>query len=178
LFQLDPKENYLYDRPRDEMEIAWLKRAEKETIPVLGICRGAQMMNVMNGGALHMNVRIAYENADYPEGLWHEITYRKSIKITQGSLLHKLMGTNEWRVNSIHSQSIERLGDRLEITAREHNGVVQGIERPNHPYYLGVQFHPEFMIYQSKMRSIFKGLVDAGLRRRAVLEKNKKKSNW
>lgn len=161
LFQNDPKQNYFYDHDRDEMEIGWLKRAEKEDIPVLGICRGTQMMNVMNGGSLHMDVSLAYEKAHYPKSVLRKMFFRKAINLEPDSLLCRVMRMTRARVNSMHSQSINRLGKRLRVVAQEDNGVVQGIERPGHKYYLGVQFHPEFLIYRPSMRRIFKGLIAA-----------------
>lgn len=160
LFQNDPKQDYLYDQPRDEMEMAWLKRAEADDIPVLGICRGAQMMNVMNRGSLHMDISIAYENAHYPKSLFRKLFYRKDILVEPRSLFFKIVRLNPVKVNSYHSQSIDRLGRNLKVSAQERNGIVQVIERPDHPYYLGVQFHPEYMIYRADMRNIFKTLIE------------------
>jgi len=159
LFQNDPKQDYLYDHDRDEIEMAWLQRAEKENIPVLGICRGAQMMNVMNKGSLHLNVALAYEGAHYPKNLLRMAFFRKGIEIEPNSMLCKILRTNFLRVNSMHTQSIDRLGKNLRVCAQEKNGVVQAIERPGHAFYLGVQFHPEFMIYRPSMQRIFKSLI-------------------
>lgn len=161
LFEGMPKEKYKYDRERDEMEIAWLKKAEIDKIPVFAICRGTQMMNVMNIGTLHLDVSLAYENAHYPKNLLRKIFYRKKIEIEQGSLFHTLTRSKTLRVNSMHTQSIDKIGNHLNITAQEKNGVVQAIERPNHPFYLGVQFHPEFMIWRPTMQALFRGLVNA-----------------
>lgn len=164
LFQNDPKQNYFYDHDRDEMEIGWLKRAEKENIPVLGICRGSQIMNVMNGGTLHMDVSLAYEKAHYPKSVLRKMFFRKPITVVENSKLYELLGLKRIKVNSMHSQSIDQLGNNLEIVGQEDNGVIQGIERPGHAYYLGVQFHPEFLIYRPSMRRIFKGLIKAARR--------------
>jgi len=161
LFEGTPKDKYKYDHERDETEIAWLKKAEKENIPVFAICRGAQMMNVMNKGTLHLDVSLAYENAHYPKNLLRKVFYRKRIDIEAGSLFNELTQSDALRVNSMHTQSIDKIGQNLGVTAREKNGVVQAIERPNHSFYLGVQFHPEFMIWRPTMQALFKGLVKA-----------------
>lgn len=118
------------------------------------------MMNVMNKGTLHLDVSLAYENAHYPKRLLRKIFFRKPIDVKPDSLLHKLTRALTLRVNSLHTQSVDRIGHNLRIIARERNGVVQAIERPNHPFYLGLQFHPEFMIWRPTMRAIFKALVD------------------
>lgn len=161
LFQNDPKQDYLYDQKRDEMEIAWLKKAERENIPVFAICRGAQLMNVMNGGTLHLDVSLAYENAYYPKSLLRKIFYRKLTKVLPESMLFRLTGRKTLYVNSMHTQSIDKVGRNLRVTGKEENGVIQVIERPDHSFYMGVQFHPEFMIWGSRMRALFSGLIQA-----------------
>ena len=155
----EPKKDYTYDHDRDEMEMYWLRKAENEGLPVLGICRGAQLMNVAGGGKLHLDVSKAYEKADYPASWLSHIFYRKKITIQNGSLLHKILGRTIVRVNSIHKQSIAEIAPGLIMTAREDNGVIQAIEKPGHNFYLGVQFHPEFLIYRRIFRKLFKKLI-------------------
>ena len=161
LYKGKAKDFYHYDKPRDEMEIRWLEYAEDHNIPVLGICRGAQMMNVFHGGSLHLDFTKVYEGSKYHSGLLAQIFYRKGVTIKDGSLLHRIIGANKARVNSMHSQAIDALGQGLEISAAEDNGVVQGIELPDKDFYLGVQFHPEAMIYKDRYRRIFERLVQA-----------------
>lgn len=155
------KINYIYDRDRDALEVHWLKRAEEQGFPVLGICRGAQLMNVVRGGNLHMDIRKAFEEADYPSHLWAKMFFRKSMEIVPDTLLHRLLGRAASRVNSLHVQSINRLGRGLRIAAREGNGIVQAVEDPSRPYFLGVQFHPEFLIYRRTVRAMFRALIQA-----------------
>lgn len=159
LYNFSPKEDYIYDQARDEMEVFWAERAREEKIPALGICRGAQLMNVVCGGTLHMSVAEAYENAHYPDGFIHHALYRKAIRINEDCLLHDIIERQALRVNSIHKQAIDKLGQGLEINAVEDNGVIQAVSMPDHPFFLGIQFHPEFMIYRDVFRNIFKALV-------------------
>lgn len=159
LYKIDPKPNYKYDHMRDDLEITWLDRAEKEKIPVLGICRGAQLMNVRRGGTLHVDVSKAYENAKYPTNIIARIFFRKFINIERGSFLEQVLNTRHVRVNSMHVQAIDKVGSGLEVSAKENNGVVQVIEDPDRDFFLGVQFHPEALIYKRKFRSIFKFFV-------------------
>ena len=161
LFKGKAKEYYKYDRPRDEMETRWLEYAENHNSPVLGICRGAQMINVFHGGSLHLDFSKVYEGAKYHSGILAQIFYRKKMKIEKDTLLHSILGKEEAMVNSMHSQSIDRLGRGLKVSSAEINGVVQGIELPEKDFYLGVQFHPEAMIYKDRYRRIFERLVQA-----------------
>ena len=156
-----PKKGYLYDHHRDELELHWLKWAEARNLPVLGVCRGAQLMNVQRGGTLHMSLREAGAIADYPQHFWGYAFYRKTIRIQENSLLHRVMGVDSLRVNSIHSQSIEILGHSLQVSADESNGIIQAVEDPEMPFYLGVQFHPEFLIGRRPFRALFHALVRA-----------------
>lgn len=160
LYQRDPKQNYLYDPERDDMEISWLHWAEEDNIPVLGICRGAQMMNVVHGGSLHMDVALAYEDAIYPNNFWSNLFFRKQIMLKLDSDLYKMMQCETAWVNSIHKQSIDRLAENLDICAEEPNGVIQAIERADHPFYIGVQFHPEFLIYRKRFRRLFQAFIE------------------
>jgi putative glutamine amidotransferase len=157
----EPKHDYEYDHERDEMELYWLRKAENDNIPVLGICRGAQVMNVSRGGTLHLNISEVYEKADYPATFISHIFYRKKITLQPGSLIHKILGRSVLRVNSIHKQSISEIASGLVVTAKEDNGVIQAIEKPDHPFYIGVQFHPEFLIYRKIFRALFSSFVIA-----------------
>lgn len=153
------KPSYIYDKERDLMEMAWFKKAQIQAIPILGICRGSQLMNIARGGSLYFDVRKAFEKAQYPSGLMAKIFFRKTIHIKHDSLLHAILCIDTTRVNSSHTQSVHKLGDNLVITAREENEVVQALEDPAFDFLLGVQFHPEFLIYSKKFRNIFTQLI-------------------
>lgn len=160
-----PKEKYVYDEDRDALEVLWAERAMAENIPALGICRGAQLMNVVTGGTLHADVKSAYRDADYPDGLFHKIFYRKTINIDEQTLLSKILGVDEVKVNSLHKQAIAGLGKNIKVIASEKNGVVQAISHTKENFFLGVQFHPEFLLYRKDMRKIFKALIKSALKR-------------
>ena len=153
------KDNYKYDHERDELELALIKHAIKKEKPVVGICRGAQLLNVSLGGTLHYDVAQAYEEAKYPSSLLAKIFYRKSIYINKESLFYRLANYKTIRnVNSLHTQAVDELGRDLEITAQEKNGVVQVIENKE-KRLLGVQFHPELLFYRRFSRRIFEWLI-------------------
>lgn len=160
LYDIDPKPNYHYDQERDALEIRWFDHAQQANMPILGICRGAQLINIQRGGTLHPDISKIYDNAQYPSSIWANIFYRKRIYVQPGSLLNTLLISTQTTVNSIHKQAIDKLGDRLAISAQEENGVVQAIEDKGHNYLLGVQFHPELLIHKSKFRNIFNHLID------------------
>jgi putative glutamine amidotransferase len=159
-YNAPPKDDYTYDKKRDEMEVFWAERAKEEGIPTLGICRGAQLINVICGGTLHMDVGQAYDNADYPEGIVHYVLYRKKIEILDNTLLCDIWQTDEKYVNSLHKQAIDEVGDEIKIDAAEKNGVIQAISIPDHPFFLGVQFHPEFILHRKDMRQLFRALIN------------------
>lgn len=150
-----------YDPERDEMEFFLLDKAEKMGIPVLGICRGAQLMNIARGGNLHFDVSKAYEKANYPNSTLARIFYRKRMYIEdKESLIYKILKCDSCKVNSIHSQSVNDVGQNLVVTAQEENGVIQVIEDQSRPYFMGVQFHPEYLTYSPLYRELFRRFVN------------------
>lgn len=157
-YQGDVKAGYAYDKARDDMETSWAKAALEHEIPVLGVCRGMQMLNVFAGGTLHHDLS-AFEDSVSPETFIKRIFYRKPIRITIGSRLDRASTREVECVNSIHTQAVARLGKGFKITAREPNSLVQAIEHEQSPFMMGVQFHPEFLIYRKFARNIFKDLV-------------------
>ncbi len=159
IFKKDPKKNYRYDRKRDEMEIELLKTANQINIPVFAICRGSQLMNVVSGGSLHMDISKVFFGTKYPDDVLGYLFFRKKIFIESDSIMFDIFRKNQLMVNSLHKQSIDQVGEGLEITAKEKNGIIQAIENKNKPFYLGVQFHPELLIYKKMFRRIFKTFV-------------------
>lgn len=161
LYRGEIKDAYDYDYPRDHMERLWLARAERRGVPVLGICRGVQLLNIARGGTLSVDVRRLYDAADYPSGILARILYRKTIVIEAGSLLRTVLDCRSCRVNSMHSQAIDRVGAGLVVTARDRNGVPQAVEDPRQRFCIGVQFHPEFLLHLPRQRRLFRALVQA-----------------
>jgi gamma-glutamyl-gamma-aminobutyrate hydrolase PuuD/predicted ATP-grasp superfamily ATP-dependent carboligase len=156
-----PKPGYRYDLARGEMEASWAVAARRYDLPVLGVCRGAQMLNVLAGGTLHADLS-TYRHVKSARTALGQFLLRKPIRIKPESKLASITACpKRMGVNSIHKQAIDRLGAALVITAREPNGVVQAIEDPTRRFWIGVQFHPEFLIYRAPFRRLFKALVQA-----------------
>lgn len=150
-----------YDEARDALEQCWFKCMYEQGKPILGICRGAQMINVCLGGNLYESILLICEEAKYPRTILSKIVARKPVAILPNSRLANLLKNPICLVNSLHHQSIKRLGSGLIITAKEHNGIVQAIEAPDYPFLLGVQWHPEYMLNSWRQRRIFAAFVQA-----------------
>lgn len=161
----EPKPGYRYDLARGDMEASWAATAREHDLPVLGVCRGAQMLNVFAGGTLHADLH-SYDKPISARGLIEPLFLRKPIKVATPSLLAKLLGKTALLVNAIHCQAIARVGAGLHVVAREPNGIIQGIEDTSRRFWIGVQFHPELMLYRKPFRQLFKALVDAAAVRR------------
>lgn len=145
-----------YDPERDRLEKSLIEHALRERLPVLGICRGAQLMNVVLGGTLHQKIGHFYtEETRYVRS----ILPRKTVAILPGTHLYEILGTATGFVNALHKQSINQLGEDVVVSAREPNGVVQAIEQSGHRFFVGVQWHPEYMPQSAIQKKLFQGLV-------------------
>lgn len=147
------------DPERDRLELEVLRVAEKHGLPVLGVCRGAQIVNVHRGGSLHQDIHVAYDNVPR---IWTPLP-KKSVTVEKDTALYRIMRVTRFRANSLHHQSIDRLGSGLRVSATDRYGIVQAVEcdDANGRFLLGVQWHPEFMIYRSSQRRIFSAFKHA-----------------
>jgi len=145
------------DAGRDTLERELIAMAVARDLPFLAICRGAQLVNVHFGGTLYTELAEFYE--EVPQ--LRTVLPKKAIEIEPQSRLAALLGTTRCHVNAIHRQAIRSVGKGLVIVAREESGVVQAIEQPDHPYRVGVQWHPEYIPQHRRQRGLFDGLVAA-----------------
>ncbi|MCY3663377.1 MAG: gamma-glutamyl-gamma-aminobutyrate hydrolase family protein [bacterium] len=122
---------------RDVFELALLDAAAAADVPVLAICRGLQVVNVWRGGTLHQHVPEHGLFEEPPDKLQHEVTF------TRGSVLAGVYGPSAM-VNSLHHQTVDRLGEGLEVTAEAPDGTVEGLECSDAPV-VAVQWHPELL---------------------------------
>lgn len=145
------------DRARDAFELALAKDALDRNIPVLGICRGSQMLNVALGGTLDQNAWQTY-------GMQRKITTvlpKRAVCVEDGTHLARLCGPEPMLVNALHSQAVNDLGDGMRVSARDEAGMIQAVERVRDPFAIGVQWHPEHLFYARRQRAIFRALVNA-----------------
>jgi len=150
------------DPDRDAMEKRIVEDAINANIPVLGICRGSQMLNVALGGSLHQDAYSAY-----PSRFRRTILPRKTVDVVDETRLGHILGVKTLRVNALHTQAVDRLGQHIVVAARDEGGMVQAVERIADPFALGVQWHPEHLFYRSGHRRLFKALVLAASAYRA-----------
>lgn len=162
LYLPDAPETAPMDAARDRMEIEILKRVLDGGVPVLGICRGAQLLNVVLGGSLHTDLRrIRQHTSNRRTPL-----PRKTLLVEPETRLADLMGKPRMRINSLHHQAISELGKGLVVSGRDLDGIVQAVEQPGERFIVGVQWHPEYLPYFSSQRGIFKALCQAAQQRR------------
>ncbi|MEZ4383743.1 MAG: gamma-glutamyl-gamma-aminobutyrate hydrolase family protein [Nannocystaceae bacterium] len=150
-----------YDRERDRFESAIIDLALAESLPILGICRGAQLLNVRRGGSLHQDLRARRRRTSNRR----TILPLKTLIVEPHADLAALLGRDGARINSLHNQSIARLGERLRVAGRDLDGIVQAVEDPVAEFVVGVQWHPEFLLYLRRHRRLFRALVAASRRR-------------
>jgi len=151
------KERGGLDPARDELEQTLIGQALERQLPMLGICRGMQLINVALGGTLHQSLEGFYD--EYPA--IRSVLPRKRVVLEAGSRLQRILGAGEALVNALHRQAIDRLGEGLSAVARESNNVLQGYEASGDRWLIGVQWHPEYLPQRTDQRALFEALVEA-----------------
>lgn len=152
---------------RDALEIALSKNCYAKRIPLLGICRGAQVMNVALGGTLYTDIP-----SQVPTTIRHnqsdavpidKLTQR--ISIVPDTRLRSIVSAEVIWINTFHHQAVDRLGNGLVASAYAADGIVEAFEAPDSRFFVGTQYHPEGLQAHEPHRAIFKSLVDAAAER-------------
>lgn len=161
------------DPARDHVSLALVRAATRRGIPVLGVCRGFQEINVALGGTLHQQVHNTPGFNDHrePEDEPLERQYGPShpVRFAKGGLLHSLTGTLEAEVNSLHGQGVDRLAPGLEADAFAPDNLIEAFRGTGHAFLLAVQWHPEWLFRQNPISvAIFRAFGDAARSYRAT----------
>ena len=152
------------DPLRDEMELALMKKVLGGKKPVLAICRGLQVMNVAMGGTLYQDIPAQHSGA-MPLAHWQKMPYTypsHQVSAAEGSLFHQLMASDSIWVNSMHHQAIKDVAAGLVAVAHAPCGLAEALEMPDHPFFLGLQWHPEYMWRKDAgQRRVFEAFITA-----------------
>lgn len=150
----------LIARARYDFEKTLLQKAEVARKPVLGICYGCQLLNVVRGGSLHQHLpdlpgTLSHQREEVEEEWFHP------VRLEQTSRLYQWIGLEQFEVPTSHHQGIKTLGNRLRIAALAPDGVIEAIEDPDLPFYVGLQWHPERDPESVASRRLFEAFVQA-----------------
>ena len=144
---------------RDLTELAMLKSAEENNVKTLAICRGHQLLNVYKGGTLFQDLSDnGFNEINHEKPFSDARSHIHDVNIEKETKLYEIINEQNIRVNSIHHQAINKLGNDLKITAKSPDGVVEGIELINNWDAIGIQWHPENMLEDPVSIKLFQWL--------------------
>jgi putative glutamine amidotransferase len=161
------------DTARDHVTLALIRAAVRRGVPVLGVCRGFQEINVALGGTLHQQVHNVAGLADHREDdtlpLAGQYGPAHPVELTAGGVLQGLAGAASAQVNSLHGQGVKRLADNLRVEAVAPDGLVEGFGGDTPGFLLAVQWHPEWGFRENPLSSaLFRAFGDAARAYRAT----------
>jgi len=160
------------DPARDALELQLARWAIEDKLPVLGLCRGHQVLNVALGGTLWQDIEAQVSGAikhDYfPTAGYARDYHAHEVTLTPGSRLHRAFGVPTMRVNSMHHQAVKRLAPTLTVSATAPDDLIEAFEAAGEHFLVGVQWHPEiFEQSDPGTRRLFQSFVDAARRGKA-----------
>ena len=153
------------DPERDAFEIEVIEHALEEDMPLLGICRGAQLLNVVLGGTLLRDVRPLRLRGKNRSTLLPT----RPVRIERDSRLARTVRREHLKVNALHRQAVARTGRGTRVVAYDIDGIPQAIEDATARFRIGVQWHPEYLAWQTAQRRLFSSLANAALTRPVAL---------
>jgi len=161
------EEIYGVDRRRDAYELALVKAALKRNIPMLGVCRGHQLINVALGGKLIQHVPHLTEVNHQERERFGELIHQ--VRVDPDSLVATVLRTDQLGVNTLHHQAVAQPGRGLRVVAMSDDGLIEAVEHDDRRV-IGVQWHPELLQHRKDQRRLVRWLVDeAELHRRLAL---------
>lgn len=131
---------------RDRMELYLTRAALKKGLPLLGICRGAQILAIAAGGKLYQDLA-AREKVQHQQQAPRSYPIHR-VSVSKNSLLYQITGKQSFRVNSLHHQAVRKLGAGMKVCAVADDGIIEAVELPSHRFVLGVQWHPEWLSHK------------------------------
>lgn len=162
------KQQWTIDKARDHLEFQLIDQAVKKNLPLMGICRGSQLINVYFRGTLYQDINAFYLEEPNPSSIFPV----KKVNIKPGSKLASILGVRHLRVNALHHQAVHEPGNNVEIVAREPNKVPQAIENVEQEHIIGVQWHPEYLPQFKIQRRLFQALVQKAREVQLQIEDN------
>jgi putative glutamine amidotransferase len=153
---------YDVDPQRDSVELKMIQASASDGKPFLGICRGAQLVNVGLGGTLYTHIPDQLPGAldhAYPGHL--RTTLVHEVNIEEGTRIAEVLGEPIVKVNSLHHQGLKDIAPSLRVAGHAPDGLVEAVELPDHPFGIAVQWHPEWLTDQQSTRNLFRKFVEA-----------------
>ena len=137
---------------RDELELALLRLAMEAKKPILGVCRGVQILNIGLGGDIYQDIPSQFKE-EFPIAHTQPFAYdipSHTVSVTPGTLLARIAQNSVIKVNSMHHQAVRRVAPGLTASGHAPGGLVECVEKPDYPFFIGVQWHPEYLWEQDK----------------------------
>lgn len=150
---------------RDQFEARLMHAAFQRQLPILGICRGLQIMNVAFGGSLYQDLSYQPGAGNHSQQGELDFATRHPVTVVAGTLLQRILGATQIETNTAHHQAIKRLGEGLRVSARTADGVIEAVESDG--FTVGVQWHPEAWGHDPVSRQLFAALREAAARYRS-----------
>ncbi|WP_249871726.1 gamma-glutamyl-gamma-aminobutyrate hydrolase family protein [Oceanobacillus saliphilus] len=149
---------------RDQAELALMKIMLEKKKPILGVCRGSQILNIAAGGDMYQDIYSQINKNLLQHSQKAPFDYCSHfVEVKEGTLLHHLTGKSKFRINSFHHQANRAVPDGFQVSGKASDGIIEAIESKIHPFVLGLQWHPEALINERDDPSlkIYQGFIKA-----------------
>lgn len=156
----------VFNNDRDNLEKIIFEMARAEDKPILGICRGIQMINALMGGTLYQDIptELSTPTEHHMEPPYDREAHK--VKVLENTMLYDIVGKGMLSVNSYHHQAIDRLADGLDTAAFSEDGIIEAVEDRSRKFLLAIQWHPEFLYKKDECsKKIFKTFVEACMKK-------------
>lgn len=157
---------YGIDHDRDVLEKELVLKAHAQNIPLFGVCRGEQVMAWAMGGTVYQDIDDEMPPGGAPKHHKHfpnqeSFHLAHTVTLTPDSHLAQILGEQQVEVNSIHHQAVKSVANPLQVVGTAPDGLIEAIEDPKHPWFIGVQWHPEWILEKGPWKKLFGDFVTA-----------------